>query len=313
MTGHSIDVRRHYETWPFPAAEHSGREGLILVRRLTEWCSEAGARPGPPRVLDAGCGTGHTTVALARRLPGVEFVGLDLSRTSIDIARELAESSGVGNVRFEVADLSAAISETAPAEPLESGSFRAVLALGVLHHVPDHDTTLDNLVRLLEPGGRLGLWMYGLHGRRAHALHQRFVRLLAGPDADGEALERAGRAFVEGMGERYLPGSGVYTPVEADDGAAAWLADHPGWLADQLFPAFERAVDLDTIFGLLDARSLELEHWLGVPEAAARWTEHPVLLERMESLDRRERLRSIECLLKPAYYFIVARRDGREG
>lgn len=188
MTGHSIDVRRHYETWPFPAAEHSGREGLILVRRLTEWCSEAGARPGPPRVLDAGCGTGHTTVALARRLPGVEFVGLDLSRTSIDIARELAESSGVGNVRFEVADLSAAISETAPAEPLESGSFRAVLALGVLHHVPDHDTTLDNLVRLLEPGGRLGLWMYGLHGRRAHALHQRFVRLLAGPDADGEAL-----------------------------------------------------------------------------------------------------------------------------
>lgn len=308
MTGEPMDVRRHYERWPFPAADHSGREGFMLVRRLAEWCSEAGARPGPPRVLDAGCGTGHTTVALARRFPGVEFVGIDLSRNSIDIARELAESSDVENVRFEIADLSA---DAAP-DMLEPGSFRAVLALGVLHHVPDRDAALDNLVRALEPGGRLGLWMYGVHGRRAHALHQRFVRLLAGPEADEEELERAGRAFVEGMGDRYLSGSGVYTPAEAEAGPAAWLVDHPGWLADQLLPAFERAVDLETIFALLDARGLVLEHWLGVPEAAERWTAHPVLLERMEHLERRDRLRAIECLLKPPYYFVVARRDGRE-
>ena len=284
----------------------------MLVRRLGQWCSDPGVGPGGPRVLDAGCGTGHTTVALARRLPGVAFLGVDLSRTSIDIARQLAERSGLGNVRFEVADLTTNLAEWGRTSPLELESFRAVLALGVLHHVRERDTALDNLVRLLEPGGRLALWMYGVHGRRAHALNQRFVRLLAGRDADGDVLEQVSRAFVEGMGERYLPGSGVYTPVEAGDRPAAWLADHPEWLADQLFPAFERAVDLDTIFALLDSRDLAFELWLGVPEAPARWTDHPLLRERMESLNRRGRLQAIECLLKPPYYFVVARRQGRK-
>jgi SAM-dependent methyltransferase len=313
MNARSSDVRKHYETWPFPAVEHSGREGLMLVRRLGHWCSTPGAAGESPRVLDAGCGTGHTTVALARRLPDVEFVGIDLSGEAIDMARELVEETALGNVRFEVADLSSALRGAARAIPLEPGSFRAVLALGVLHHVPDREAALDNLVTLLEPDGRLALWMYGVHGRHAHALHQRFVRLLAGRDADGDALQRVGRAFVEGMGERCLPGSGVYTPLEAGDEPAAWLAKHPEWLADQLFPAFERAVDLDTIFALLDPRDLALEHWLGVPEAPARWTDHPVLLERLESLPRRGRLQAIECLLKPPYYFVVARRHGRDG
>ena len=295
-------VAAHYELWPFPGADHGGREGFLFVRRLSEWCAEPSTAGERPRVLDAGCGTGHTTLALARRLPDVDFLGIDVSNTSIEVARKLVEQQEVANVNFDVADIAAAV----PAE----GPFRAVLALGVLHHVPDREAALDTLVGSLEPGGHLALWLYGLHGRRAHALHQKFIRLLAGPDADDSELARVGRAFVNGLGEQYLPASGVYTPVEDHGSPGRWLSQHPEWLADQMFPAYERPVDLDTILALLEPRDLEFEEWLGVPEDAERWTGEPVLRERLEALPRLERLRAVECLLKPAYYFVTARRGG---
>ena len=296
------DVAAHYERWPFPGGDHAGREGFLLLRRLSGCCAEPTVSGERPRVLDAGCGTGHTTTAIARRLPGVDFLGVDVSRVSIELAREHAERSEVANVRFEVADVAATI----PAD----GPFRVVLALGVLHHVPDREAALGTLAGVLETGGRLVLWLYGVHGRRSHALHQRFVRLLAGPDASDSELAVVGRAFVDGLGEEYLPGSGVYTPVEAHDSPARWLARHPEWMADQMFPAYERPVDLESIFTLLEPRDLAFDEWLGVPEEPDRWTAEPVLKERLEAMPRLERLRAIECLLKPAHYFVTARRGG---
>jgi len=303
----ALKVAAHYERWPFPGGDHGGREGFLFVRRLTEWCVEPSGAGERPRVLDAGCGTGHTTLALARRLPGTDFLGLDVSTASIEVARSLVEQQEVDNVTFEVADIAAA--DPSAAVPSE-GSFRAVLALGVLHHVPDREAALDNLVGSLEPEGHLALWLYGLHGRRAHALHQKFIRLLAGPDASDSDLSRVGLAFVEGLGEQYLPASGVYTPVEDRGSPAGWLSRHPEWLADQMFPAYERPVDLDGILDLLESRALELEEWLGVPEESDRWTGESVLRERLAALPRLERLRALECLLKPAYYFVTARPGG---
>jgi SAM-dependent methyltransferase len=255
-------------------------------------------------VLDAGCGTGHTTVALARRLPGADFLGIDVSGSSVRLARELAERSDVSNIQFEVADIATAIPAERP--------FHAVLALGVLHHVPDRDAALDTLVDALDISGRLALWVYGVHGRRAHALHQRLIRLLAGSDAPDSEMALVGRAFVEGLGDKYLPGSGIYTPIGADRDPARWLEGHPEWLADQLFPPYERPLDLDTILGLFESRDLVFEDWFGVPEDPEHWTTEPVLLERLQALPRLERLRAIECLLKPEYYFVSARRAGPE-
>lgn len=55
-------------------------------------------------VLDAGCGEGAISLALAER--GHSTVGLDMSPTAIELARHEAEQRGLSNATFEAADIS---------------------------------------------------------------------------------------------------------------------------------------------------------------------------------------------------------------
>ena len=56
------------------------------------------------RVLDAGCGTGALSIALARR--GAEVVAVDLSPTLVSHAASLADAAGVGHaIRFSAGDM----------------------------------------------------------------------------------------------------------------------------------------------------------------------------------------------------------------
>ena len=98
-------------------------------------------RPGL-RVLDIGCGPGD----LITYLPGVSYVGTDLSKSYIESARRRYGDRG----RFllgRIADL----------DPAELGEFDVVLAVGVLHHI-DEDEALHlfkSASDVLAPGGRL--------------------------------------------------------------------------------------------------------------------------------------------------------------
>jgi SAM-dependent methyltransferase len=56
------------------------------------------------RVVDVGCGCGHTTRAAARRAERGDVLGVDLSAPMLARARELADAAGLRNVRFEQAD-----------------------------------------------------------------------------------------------------------------------------------------------------------------------------------------------------------------
>ncbi|HET7524158.1 MAG TPA: class I SAM-dependent methyltransferase, partial [Acidimicrobiales bacterium] len=57
-------------------------------------------------VVDLGCGTGQTTLELARRvLPGGRAVGFDISAPLLERAREHAAGAGVDNVELQHADV----------------------------------------------------------------------------------------------------------------------------------------------------------------------------------------------------------------
>src|SRR5205814_1634636 len=56
-------------------------------------------------VLEAGCGVGAQTVALATRSPKSRIVAIDISAESLAAARERAAAAGVHNVEFQQADL----------------------------------------------------------------------------------------------------------------------------------------------------------------------------------------------------------------
>ena len=86
---------------------------------------------GAGRVLDLGCGVGHSFHLLAPR----ETVGVDLD------ARALA-----GQDRETVAADMRAL-------PFAHGSFASVLSVQSLEHVPDPERVLEEVVRVLEPDG----------------------------------------------------------------------------------------------------------------------------------------------------------------
>ena len=81
------------------ASVRAGREEMrsFLLSLLPD--DLAGAR-----ILDAGCGTGALSIALAAR--GAEIVAIDLSPTLISHAADLAEAAGFGHaIRFEAGDM----------------------------------------------------------------------------------------------------------------------------------------------------------------------------------------------------------------
>ena len=83
------------------------------------------------RVLDLGCGIGHSFAALAPR----ESVGVDIDpRALAGQERETA-----------VADMRSL--------PFRDGSFASVLSVQSLEHVPDPERVLAESVRVLQPGG----------------------------------------------------------------------------------------------------------------------------------------------------------------
>jgi len=108
-------------------------------------------RPGQ-RVLDVGCGSGVVTRDMARRVsPGGRAVGVDLSAEFLAIARDLAREAGLDAVA-EFRDGSAL------ALPFADAEFDAAVAATVLVHVPGGDGAIPEMVRVVRPGGRVGIF-----------------------------------------------------------------------------------------------------------------------------------------------------------
>lgn len=96
-------------------------------------------------VLEIGCGTGSTAIAHA---PHVRHIlATDISEKMLEIAKEKAEAEGIENISFQCA----AVDELG----VDKESLDAVLALNVLHLLPDWREALVKLSQLLKPGGLL--------------------------------------------------------------------------------------------------------------------------------------------------------------
>lgn len=83
----------------------------------------------PARVADLGCGTGWSSISIARGFPNTIVSGLDLDESSIGEARKNAVEAGVADrVTFEVRNAS---------DPRLAGSFDLVCAFETIHDMCD--------------------------------------------------------------------------------------------------------------------------------------------------------------------------------
>jgi ubiquinone/menaquinone biosynthesis C-methylase UbiE len=99
-------------------------------------------RVRPATVLDLGCGTGQLADRVARELAGVRVVGCDFSRGML--AEAAATGRGAQWVQASALDL-----------PFREERFDAVVCTEAFHWFPDQRRALDEIRRVLAPGGRL--------------------------------------------------------------------------------------------------------------------------------------------------------------
>lgn len=149
------------------------------------------------RALDIGCGTGVLTAALSQRVG--EVTGIDPSEEMLRLAR-----AAYPELTFLAMDACAL-----PAEWTDM--FDLTFSNAVFHWIPDQPLLLQNIFRVLKPGGRL-VAEFGAKGCVA-AIHRAF----------GAALTRRGYPYTNVF---YFPGSGEYRNLLEQAGfEVEWITD----------------------------------------------------------------------------------------
>jgi 2-polyprenyl-3-methyl-5-hydroxy-6-metoxy-1,4-benzoquinol methylase len=97
------------------------------------------------RIAEVGCGEGLAGITIARTYPNAVVHGYDLDEASISVARAAAEESGVADrAVFELRDA---------ADPAIEGTYDLVMAIEMLHDVPDPVGILRTMRRLAGDDG----------------------------------------------------------------------------------------------------------------------------------------------------------------
>ena len=101
------------------------------------------------RVLEIGCGIGSDAEEFARA--GAEYVGIDISSTSVVLSRARFNVMGL-NGEFHVKDASKSLADL--------GSFDLVYSYGVIHHFPGIDQIITNVSEVVNPGCEFRFMVY---------------------------------------------------------------------------------------------------------------------------------------------------------
>jgi SAM-dependent methyltransferase len=144
---------------------HTGRPLARLLGYPDEWLAgiseasiESFAGTGNPfslgelkpgdRIVDVGSGAGIDSLIAARMVaPNGKVIGIDMTPAMLEKASRAARESGIVNVEFRQG--------YAEALPMEESWADVIISNGVLNLMPDKQAALEEMARVLKPGGRL--------------------------------------------------------------------------------------------------------------------------------------------------------------
>jgi 2-polyprenyl-3-methyl-5-hydroxy-6-metoxy-1,4-benzoquinol methylase len=139
-----FEHRRYQESW-------YTRFGPQLLEQFLDDCQLPAGFFRGLSVLDAGCGSGRWTYALAEL--GADVTAFDLTTGGVEVTyAQLGTRTNVTVCQADIFSL-----------PFPSQSFDFVMSWGVLHHTPDTRVAFDHLVPLVNPGGTLYVMVYERH------------------------------------------------------------------------------------------------------------------------------------------------------
>jgi len=98
----------------------------------------------PLKIVDIGCGPGQMQAALRRYLPAAQLVGLDYAQSAVNLAQQFVPEAVF--MRGDVTDCG-----------LPDNAYDVALCIECLEHIRDYDKALDEIWRILKPGGALVL------------------------------------------------------------------------------------------------------------------------------------------------------------
>ena len=136
-------------------------------------------------VLDIGCGSGQTTREAARMARAGSALGIDISASAIEQARELAETQGVRNVTFERAD--------AQVHRFPQERFDLAMSRFGTMFFQDPVAAFANVGRALRPAGRLVMMVWQAPERNEWEVAIR--QSLAGTGESAPAVSAGSDAF----------------------------------------------------------------------------------------------------------------------
>lgn len=149
--------------------------------------------PNVKKVLDVGCGAGNYTLKLLSKKTPLDCTLLDLSGSMLVRAKERITKVNSGQNQFIQGDVRTA--------RLEEGSYDAIVASAVLHHLRDDqdwETVFAKLYRLLKPGG--SLWISDFIAQETPAIqhliyNERYGKYLT--DIKGETFRNTVFDYIE--------------------------------------------------------------------------------------------------------------------
>jgi len=144
---------------------------------------------GAEDVADVGTGYGHFALAAAKRLDGGRLFAIDVERDMLKRLVDEATRMGIGNLHALCGD-AARLSGI----PLGDAAVDKAIAASVLFQIHDRDAFVQELKRIVRPGGKVLLvdWKGG-HNDGAHHAHK------VGEDATRALFARHGFALERGV------------------------------------------------------------------------------------------------------------------
>jgi ubiquinone/menaquinone biosynthesis C-methylase UbiE len=226
--------------WDIAVADYD-RHWVPVLRECSEDCIALAAPAEGERVLDVATGTGVAAFLAASRVGASgEVVATDLAQKMVDATAAEARRRGIGNMRFERAD--------AEELPFADSSFDVVTCVLGLMYPADPQHAIDEMRRVLKPGGRAAVCVWGQRDKcgwnavfpivdaRVHSDVCPLFYALGAPGALSYAFERAGFADIV---ERRIDRPLVWATDE--EACAAIFAGGPVALAYSKMDAETRA------------------------------------------------------------------------